>query len=146
MTQGKVAGICVKRAHRAPLEPIARTNVTVEGGIEGNVAQVVHRRLTFISKEQWEQICRELGTALPWQTRRANILIESLRMSDLIGKTLQIGELEIKIEGETKPCGRMDEAFQGLKGVLMPECRGGVHGRVVRGGEIAVGDTIIVRA
>ena len=33
---------------------------------------------------------------LPWHTRRANVLVEGLVMTDLIGKTVQIGDVVVE--------------------------------------------------
>ena len=140
---GVIVGLAVKRAHGAPMEEVSEVRVTEEG-IEGNVHQRAPRRVTFLAKEQWVQMQAELGGDLPWTTRRANVLVEGLEMGSLLGKTLQVGELEIHVYGETHPCEQMEAAQAGLRAAMTPECRGGVHGSVVHGGELRVGDTIRV--
>lgn len=139
----RIAGIAVKTAHRQPLEEVAEADVQ-DSGIVGNVAQSDHRRVTLLSREQWEQVQTELSMDLPWTTRRANILVEGMDLGATMGKTLSIGEVELRIEGETHPCGLMDEYCLGLKTALVPDCRGGVHARVISTGKIAVGDTVSV--
>jgi len=142
-TEGVIVGLAVKTAHGAPMELVDSVSVTEEG-IEGNVHQRNERRITLLSKEQWVEMQTELGGDLPWTTRRANVLVEGLPLGDLIGKTLQVGGIEVHLYGETHPCGQMEAAQAGLQATMTPECRGGVHGSVVSGGEVRVGDTVQV--
>jgi MOSC domain-containing protein YiiM len=87
------------------------------------------REITLISKERWQQACAELGVPVPWYARRANLLIEGLNLASAIGQTIVIGDkVRIRIHGETAPCGIMD-ATSRLKKTLIPDFRGGVHGR-----------------
>ena len=48
----------------------------------------------------------------------------------------------IRIRGEVRPCERMDEAYRGLRDALAPMWGGGAWGEVLRGGSIAVGDSV----
>lgn len=139
----RVAGIAVKTAHRQPLEETDSVAIQ-ESGIVGNVGQSDHRRVTLLSREQWEQVQSELDMDLPWTTRRANILVEGMDLGGTMGKTIAIGDVRLRVEGETHPCGLMDTYFQGLKTALAPDCRGGVHARVLAAGIISVGDTVSV--
>ena len=100
------------------------------------------REITMLSAESWAQACRELGVDLPWWYRRANLLIEGLDLSAMIGRTLAVGSIRVQVYGETKPCGLMDQQHAGLRQALVPECRGGVYGRVLTGGTIRVGDLV----
>ena len=115
-----------------------------EEGLEGSIHQRAERRITFLSKEQWAGVERELGAPLPWTVRRANILVEGLDLAATLGKSLHVGDLKVHINGETEPCGQMEAAQAGLRDAMKPECRGGVYGNVVQAGAIRVGDTIRV--
>ena len=141
--EGKIVSIALKTAHGAPLIEVQEARVSEEG-IEGNVHQRAERRITFLSKEQWAEVEQELDTLLPWTTRRANILVEGLDLVATLGKSLQLGDVRIHINGETEPCGQMEAAHAGLRDVMKPDCRGGVYGNVVQPGPIRVGDTIRV--
>lgn len=100
------------------------------------------REITLLSAESWADACRELGVDLPWRLRRANLLIEGIDLSTTIGATLSIGPTRIQVHGETKPCGIMDQQYDGLRKALAPKCRGGVYGQVLVGGTIRVGDHV----
>lgn len=141
---GRIRAIAVRTAEDGPMKEIARTVALVDGGLEGDIAVSADRGVTFIASGQWKQVVAELGTELPWHTRRANILVECDGLGDLIGKTVRIGDVRVHVNAETKPCGLMDKLHDGLKTALVPDCRAGVYGRVVAGGEIRVGDHLIV--
>ena len=55
------------------------------------------------------------------------------------GPRILIGDAVLEITGETDPCSRMEKAQQGLFAPLSRDWRGGVCGRVVQGGVLALG-------
>lgn len=117
-------------------EVLARLN----SGLEGDLASRPERGVTLLSLRQWAEVQRELGAMLPWHTRRANLAIDGDGLGELIGQRLRIGEVVLRIEGETRPCELMDRLHAGLKQALAAACRGGVHGHVEQGGVIRIGD------
>ncbi len=81
--------------------------------------------------------------ALPWHVRRANLLVEGMRLPRDPGSVIAIGpSLRIEVTMECDPCRRMDEIRPGLRSALTPDWRGGVLGRVLNDGEIAIGDEV----
>ncbi len=75
--------------------------------------------------------------------RRANLLVQGIRLPREPGKVIAIGStLRIEVTCECDPCNRMDEIQPGLKLALMPDWRGGFLGRVLTDGDIAVGDEV----
>lgn len=105
------------------------------------------RQISLIEAESWAAAMAELGregeNAIPWFERRANLLIEGLRLPRALGVVIAIGAtLRIETTRECDPCSRMEEIAPGLKAVLTSDWRGGVLGRVITDGEIAVGDEI----
>ena len=141
----RVVAIAVRTVENGPMREIESVRAHQDGGIDGDLPVEPDRGITLMAREQWEEVTGELAVELPWHTRRANLLVEGLQMSDLLDQRLHVGEVELKITGETKPCGLMDQQHGGLRQALVPDLRGGVHGRVVRGGEIAVGDVISIK-
>lgn len=140
---GSVTGLALKPAHYAPLNEVDEMAITLDG-IEGNAFATSVRRVTLLFREQWEEVQRELGAPLPWPLRRANVLVSGLRPQQLLKRRVRLGEVELRIHGETKPCGRMDDAHPGLKRALKSDCRGGVYASVLRGGRVRKGDTVTV--
>lgn len=100
------------------------------------------RQVTVISAEVWRQVCKEVGTEIPWTTRRANLLVEGLELPKQSGGEICIGDVTLRVMRETDPCSRMEEQCAGLKAALQPDWRGGVCCRVLRSGAVRVGDAV----
>ena len=89
----------------------------------------------------------ECGAAVPWYERRANLLVEELDLPQQAGARLRIGsEVLVEITQECAPCERMEALHPGLRAALEPDWRAGARARVLRGGEVAVGDEIRIEA
>jgi len=131
------------------MEVIPRVRVTRELGLQGDYRGAVRpgkknwRQVSLIEAESWAAAMADLKADVPWQERRANLLVEGLKLPRSTGVVLAIGPtLRIETTGECDPCSRMEQVAPGLKAALMPFWRGGVLGRVITDGEIAVGDEI----
>ena len=148
-------GIAVKPVKKGPMHPTSNGLIT-STGLDGNYYSKLRdfikskRQITVISLRQWNEALDELGvrdfTTYPWYLRRANLCVTSRYfMPSDVGKQLSIGpNVLLEITGETAPCSRMDEVLPGLKWALTPKWRGGVTCRVIRGGEIYVGNRISI--
>lgn len=141
-SSGTILNLWIKRAHRGPMD--ATDVVTfVEGrGIEGNADQGGYRQVTVITREVFDEVSGELSVDLDPAVRRANVLVEGVDLSNPRGKVLCLGDARLHIRGETKPCERMDEAVDGLRGALARDWRGGCFGRVITGGQVRTGDPV----
>jgi MOSC domain-containing protein YiiM len=138
---GKLLAIATRSASRAPMKELEEANVTFEAGVEDDLrGRRGKRQVTVLAREAWEGACSELGRALPWTTRRANLLVEGLDLEETTGKVLRVGPVRLEISAETDPCERMDEQAEGLRSRLEPHWRGGVSCRVLTGGRIRPGD------
>lgn len=124
----------MREAREAVVEP--GRGITTENRKTGR------REVTLISTQAWAEACRDLGVELPWYTRRANLLIEGIDLAATLGRVITIGPVQVRIHGETRPCGIMESQQAGLRDALKPNFRGGVHGEVLTGGTIRVGDPV----
>ncbi len=154
MTQtGRLIGIARRARSHAPMEEIPAGVITTASGLEGcfRGAKFPNRQITVLAIEDWNAALNDLaGIAgppdLPWTTRRANLLVEGMRLPRAKGATLQIGPVVLEVTGQTNPCYRMQEAYRGLLAALHPNWRGGVTCRVLAGGPVAIGDETRVLA
>lgn len=153
MATGRLAGIARHDRPRGPMEVIGQVAVSAAEGIAGDYRGTTfsgakaRRQVSLIEAESWNAAMAELGLsggdAIGWQERRANLLIEGLRLPREAGKVIAIGpSVRIETTAECDPCSRMEELRPGLKAALVPDWRGGVLGKVVQDGEIAVGDEV----
>jgi len=134
------------------METLDRALVTPDKGLEGDCRGLVaegkkgNRQITVIEAESWAAAVAELGAAaegLVWSDRRANLLVSGVRLPREAGKVIAIGDgLRIEVRCECDPCSRMDALREGLRAALTPDWRGGICGRVISEGEIALGDEV----
>jgi len=142
MTEGKLLTIWIKRMKLGPMDKVDEAQVIAGRGIVGNADQGGRRQVTIIEQERWEQLMRQLGTSLPASVRRANLMIGGISLIGSRGRILRIGECQIRIFGETKPCERMDEAYLGLREAMVKDWGGGAFGEVINDCQIRVGDQV----
>lgn len=124
------------------MDPVKVSSARENQGLVGNADQQGKRQVTIIEKEVFDALSEELQSAIDPSWRRANVMVSGIRLEESRGRRLQIGDLTLEIEGETRPCERMDEAFPGLQKALQPKWRGGVYGVVLNNAEIQVGDPV----
>ncbi len=140
------SGVIRAIAHRprtgAAMVETQECRVLLKRGLDTEDRKPGTREVTLLSVEAWVEACRQLEAAVPWHTRRANLLVEGIDLASTLGRTLSIGEVRIRIHGESKPCEVMERQVKGLCAALAPDCRGGVYGQVLQGGTIHVGDRV----
>ena len=143
---GRIAKIWVKRFKGGPMDEVRSVAMTPETGIEGNAQSGRKRQVTLLAIERWRDAERELGRPADPALRRANILLEGVDLVESRGRTIRLGEVELYVWGETRPCRKMDEASAGLQAALDPEWRAGAHAEVAIGGTVRVGDEVSLGA
>lgn len=146
---GVLAGIARHGRPKGPMEVIDRVRVTIEGGLDGDFRGAIkpggpgRRQVTLMERSDWAAAMAEIGRDLPWQERRANLLVDDLDLPQEVGVRLRVGrDVLLEVTRETDPCHRMETLAPGLFAALMPDWRGGACMRVLAGGAIAVGDAI----
>jgi MOSC domain-containing protein YiiM len=148
---GRLIGIAVRPAYRAPMQMLERALIADGGGVEGDYKGAKHPRrgVTVLAREAWEAALADLGgdggdDDLPWTARRANLLVEGVALPRAVGGVVRIGAAVLEVTYPTTPCKRMDEARAGLLRALYPDWRGGITCRVVEGAQVALGDAVEV--
>jgi MOSC domain-containing protein YiiM len=145
---GRIAGIARHGFPKAPMETVDRARVTLEEGIVGDFRGAMKgkpykRQISLIEAGDWAAAMAEVGHSIPWEQRRANLLVEGLDLPQTVGARLRIGaEVVLEVRDETEPCDRMEALAPGLRAALTPDWRGGALAMVITPGEIAVGDEI----
>lgn len=139
---GRVIGIHLRPTARTPVRSVESAEAIVGKGLKGDHAGGGNRQVTLIEEEKWRAACNDLGHTLSGGTRRANVVVERLSLSQSIGGRLRLGDVMIQVIGETRPCRLMDAAAEGLQEALSPDFRGGVYGKVVGGGVVTIGTSV----
>jgi MOSC domain-containing protein YiiM len=138
----KLEQIWIKRMKRGPMDPADRARVVAGKGIVGNANQGGKRQVTILSDRHWKSVTSPLGETPDARIRRANLLVSDIDFSEARGRILKIGEVRIRIYGETRPCEQMENAVPGLKDVMSVAWGGGAFGEILDDGEITVGDQV----
>lgn len=112
-------------------------------GIEGNVDRSRRRQVTILELENWNRYMAELSSDFPTSGRRANLIVSGISLARTRGKILRVGNVTLEIGGEVAPCERMDALVPGLKNLMKPDWGGGAFARVLEGGEIVPGDSVL---
>ena len=138
---GKVDAIWIKRMKLGPMDPVDTATLVADAGIVGNSNQRGKRQVTVIQREAFDEIRRTLPDAEPYM-RRANFMVSGVRLENTRHHVLTLGGVRVHIQGETRPCERMDAQCPGLTAALDPHWRGGVYGVVLDDGAVGVGDVV----
>jgi MOSC domain-containing protein YiiM len=124
------------------MDPVREATLVPGRGIDGNANQGGRRQVTIITRERWTELTRDLGADVPPAARRANLMISGLDLENSLGRILRVGPARLKINGETRPCERMEEAHAGLQALMRERWGGGAFAEVLEGGEILVGHPV----
>lgn len=136
----KLIGIAVKPQKLQPMQVLSAGELSITGGVAGDCrGQPGPRQVTLLSQSSWQTACAEIGVDLPWEARRANLLVDDLPLHQSIGTHIVLGDAVLEITGETDPCERMEAVHPGLRTALSHNWRGGVCCRVLQGGPLAMG-------
>jgi MOSC domain-containing protein YiiM len=126
------------------MDPAEHATAVAGQGLEGDANYGRSRRqVTIIEKEVFDRIGEVLPGARPLM-RRANFMVSGVQLRDTRDRVLSLGDVRVHVQGETRPCERMDEQCPGLTGALAEDWNGGVYGIVLDAGEIRVGDPVSV--
>jgi MOSC domain-containing protein YiiM len=134
--------IWVKRVRSGPMDPAQRARLVAGKGIVGNANQGGKRQVTIVSSKHWQEVTAPLGATPDPRLRRANLLVSDIDFKDARGQILKIGDVRVRIYGETRPCEQMEMAASGLQAAMSVPWGGGAFGEVLDDGEIAIGDAV----
>lgn len=141
LSGGRVERLWVKRAKRGPMDAVPDAQFIARRGMAGNADAGGRRQVTVISRERWQELTAPLGGVDP-VLRRANVLVSGIELEASRGRLLQIGDAQLRINGETRPCRALDFALPGLQHALDPRWGGGVYAEVTVGAVVRVGDVV----
>ncbi|MHC4956063.1 MAG: MOSC domain-containing protein [Planctomycetota bacterium] len=138
----RIERLWIKPAAGAPMQPVDSLEILAGEGVVN--AKPARRHVTLIAQERWAELMEQLNADLDPSTRRANVLLSGVDLTESSGKTIRIGGVELHIAGETKPCSQMEAALPGLEEAMRDRWGGGAWADAVVGGTIRVGDEVAV--
>ena len=144
---GKIKWIGIRPARRADLKSVSNAAVKIEEGLEGDhyKGKSKKRQITIIQAEHLEVVAKLLDQTKidPMLTRR-NIVIEGINLIALKKAKIRIGdEVVLEVTGPCDPCSRMEENL-GKGGYNAMRGHGGMCTKVIKNGNIQVGDAVVI--
>jgi len=146
---GRIAGIARHDRPLGPMEALDSAELIEGQGVAGDFrgtrksGSTGQNGVVLIEASDWANAVDECTADVPWFERRANLLVEDLDIPQQPGARLRIGsEVLVEITQECAPCERMEALHPGLREALEPDWRAGARARVLRGGEVSIGDEI----
>ncbi|MGY2132161.1 MOSC domain-containing protein [Hymenobacter sp. HD11105] len=146
---GRIEWIGIRPVRREPLVSLLEVEVVTDKHLSGDHARPKpggKRQVTLIQHEHLEAVGGFLGfdgRVEPGRLRR-NLVVSGLNLLALKNRQVQLGdEVILEITGECHPCSRMEEEL-GPGGYNAMRGHGGLTARILRGGQIRVGDTVRV--
>lgn len=140
---GRVEALWLKSKEYGPMVAVDELRVVRRTGIAHNADWGGKRQVTILEKERWDTMMEELGSpAVNPSARRANVMISGCDLADSKYRVLRLGEVRIEIRGETRPCERMDQAYQGLRRAMASPWNGGAYGIILDDGAVQIGDAV----
>ncbi|WP_258098562.1 MOSC domain-containing protein [Marinoscillum pacificum] len=141
--KGTLEWIGIRTERKQPLTSVESVAVDETSGLVGDhyKAKSAKRQVTLIQQEHLEAVSSFLGKEVtPFLTRR-NLMVKGINLFALRNKQFQIGEVILEGTGYCHPCSRMEENL-GPGGYNAMRGHGGITAKVIKGGEIKVGDLV----
>lgn len=142
---GKVEWIGLRPAQKKEVQVVERVQAEVGKGLIGDRFKSNYsskREVTLIQHEHLITVASVLGKpeVSPKLTRR-NIVVRGINLLSLKNQRFIIGEAVLETTGLCHPCSRMEENL-GAGGYNAMRGHGGITARVVKDGEIKLGDEV----
>lgn len=138
---GRVDWIGLRPLRRVDMLSVDRVLMD-EDGLAGDHGRGGKRGVTMMQVEHLPVIGAMMGQgAVDPLLMRRNLLISGINLSALKGRQVAIGNVVVEITTICAPCSRMEETF-GAGGYSAVRGHGGWCARIVRGGEVSVGDAV----
>jgi len=143
---GKVVAVCISEEKGASKRDVGRCLLIENHGLEGDAhAGDWHRQVSLLAEESIEKM-RATGIDVGPGGFAENITTRGLDLASLrVGARLRVGqEVLLEVTQIGKTCHARCNIYYQVGDCIMP--KEGVFARVIRGGEVKVGDAIHVEA
>ena len=100
----------------------------------------------MIESENIDYYNKTFNTNFEYIEFRRNIITKDIQLNDLVGKTILVGEIKLKVNDLCRPCKDLQNRLK--KDNIIKEFlrRGGLRCEILSSGTINVGDKITVKA
>ncbi|MCL9817959.1 MOSC domain-containing protein [Natronocalculus amylovorans] len=148
---GVVKGIFIAREQGSPAEPQQTVEAVADCGLRGDryfddtgtfSGREIATDITLIEKEAITAVEREYTISLDPGVHRRNIVVEGVALNHFVDQPLTVGGATMVGHELCEPCSYLEQMLEqeGVCDALIH--RGGLRGRIVDSGSIAVGDSV----
>ena len=100
-------------------------------------------QITLIESENIDYYNNTFNTKFTYLEFRRNIVTKNIQLNDLVGKTITVGEIKLKVNDLCRPCKNLQNRL-GQNNIIKEFLkRGGLRCEILTSGFINVGDKII---
>ena len=102
-------------------------------------------QITLIESENIDYYNNTFNTKFNYLEFRRNIVTKNIQLNDLVGKTITVGEIKLKVNDLCRPCKDLQNRLR--KDNIIKEFlrRGGLRCEILSSGTINVGDKITIK-
>ena len=101
-------------------------------------------QITLIESENIDYYNDTFNTKFTYLEFRRNIITKNIKLNDLVGKTIQVGEIKLKVNDLCRPCKDLQQRL-GKSNIIKEFLRrGGLRCEILSSGNIKIGDKISV--
>ena len=101
-------------------------------------------QITLIESENIDYYNNTFSTKFTYLEFRRNIVTKNIKLNDLVGKTIQVGEIKLKANDLCRPCKDLQQRL-GKSNIIKEFLRrGGLRCEILSSGNIKIGDKITV--
>ena len=117
-------------------------HLKTDRGIEDDRFEKGRYPITFFSLEVAQEMEKALECTIDIEDFRRNIIISGVNLCELIGERFKVGSVTFEGMAHCNPCPWMN-AVIGKGAYTLMKGRGGLRAKVVEGGEIELGETML---
>ena len=144
----KVFKLGITSNNNKKIEEVETIEVLANKGVVGdrhfNDYNDPYCQLSLIEAENIDEYNLKFGLNIPYLDFRRNIITKGIKLNDLVGKKLSIGNAEVEGIDLCRPCRHLTEMLD-QENILKEFLRkGGLRCQILSSSKIKVGDTIKV--
>ena len=141
-------GITKKNNQKLKIEKVNIIEVVAGKGIKGDRnyhdSNEPSKQITLIESENIDYYNQKFNTNFSYLDLRRNLVTKDIRLNDLIGKKLSIGQINIQVHDLCRPCNYLQEIL-GKDNIIKEFLnKGGLRCEILISGNIKMGDKIKV--
>tara|TARA_Y100001970_G_scaffold116942_1_gene145582 strand:- start:1256 stop:1702 length:447 start_codon:yes stop_codon:yes gene_type:complete len=101
-------------------------------------------QITLIESENIDYYNKTFNTNFNYLEFRRNIITKDIKLNDLVGKTISVGKIKLKVNDLCRPCKDLQKRL-GKDNIIKEFLRrGGLRCEILSSGTINVGDKIVI--